>query len=145
MGQRSSVVEQRFRKPQVDGSNPSVGSIIHPMIDFAPEKLGGLALYPDWAIWSRNGHGSLSLLRCEADEQVYILIQTSVGKSEDVVTQLRSHREVQEADRVIRPHDVIAVVEAEDLNAVGDLVASRVHTLDGIVRTEIRVSVGSFP
>ena len=25
-GQRSSVVEQRFCKPQVDGSNPSVGS-----------------------------------------------------------------------------------------------------------------------
>ena len=26
---RSSVVEQRFRKPQVKGSNPLAGSIIH--------------------------------------------------------------------------------------------------------------------
>ena len=27
--QRSSAVEQRFRKPQVDGSNPSVGSTVY--------------------------------------------------------------------------------------------------------------------
>ena len=31
LGQRSSVVEQRFRKPQVDGSNPSVGSVTMPI------------------------------------------------------------------------------------------------------------------
>ena len=50
---RSSVVEQRFRKPQVDGSSPSVGSTPHPMIARFPPNppgsslgsLGGFAHY----------------------------------------------------------------------------------------------------
>ena len=38
--QRSSVVEQRFRKPQVDGSNPSVGSTLHRMIEWLQLNVG---------------------------------------------------------------------------------------------------------
>ena len=67
--------------------------------------------------------------------KAYILTETSVGKTKDVVTQLRSHRGVRAADTVTGPYDVIAVVEAEDLNAVGDLVTGHIHALDGIVRT----------
>ena len=58
--------------------------------------------------------------------KVYVLIETSVGKTKDVVTQLRSHRGVRRADTVTGPYDVVAVVEAEDLNAGGDLVTSRI-------------------
>ena len=39
-------------------------------------------------------------------------------------------------------YDVIAVVEAEDLNAVGDLVTSRIQTLEGIVKTMTCLCVG---
>ena len=74
--------------------------------------------------------------------KAYILIQTSVGKSTDVATQLRSYREVQTADAVTGEYGVIAVVEAEDLNAVGDLVTSRIHTLNGIVRTVTCLALG---
>ena len=75
--------------------------------------------------------------------RAYILIETSVGTTEDVVTQLRSHRGVRTADSVAGSYDVIAVVEAEDLNAVGDLVTGQIHTLNGIVRTMTCLSVGS--
>ena len=75
--------------------------------------------------------------------KAYVLIETSVGKSKDVVTKLRSHRRVRTADTVTGPYDVIAVVEAADLNAVGDLVTGQIHTLNGIVRTLTCLSVGS--
>ena len=67
--------------------------------------------------------------------KAYVLIETSVGKSKDVVTQLRSCREVRTADSVTGQYDVVAIVEAEDLSAVGDLVTNQFHTLKGIVRT----------
>ena len=75
--------------------------------------------------------------------RAYILIETSVGRTEDVVTQLSSHREIRTADSVLGPFDGIAIAEAEDLNAVGDLVTRRIQTLDGIVRTMTCLSVGS--
>ncbi len=67
--------------------------------------------------------------------RAYVLIETSVGKTKDVVAQLRSDRGVRTADSVTGSYDVIAVVEAEDLNAVGDLVTGRIQTLDGIVKS----------
>ena len=75
--------------------------------------------------------------------RAYILIEASVGRTKEVVTQLRSRRGVRTADSVTGSYDVIAVVEAEDLNAVGDLVTRRIQTLDGIVRTMTCLSVGS--
>jgi DNA-binding Lrp family transcriptional regulator len=74
--------------------------------------------------------------------KAYVLIETSVGKSRDVANELRSLRGVQAADNVTGPYDVIAVVEAADLTAVGALLASRIHTLNGIVRTVTCLSVG---
>ena len=75
--------------------------------------------------------------------KAYILIETAVGKSRDVTNALRSLVGVQTVDAVTGPYDIIAVVEAPDLNAVGDLVTSQIHTISGIVRTVTCLSVGS--
>ena len=75
--------------------------------------------------------------------KAYILIETSVGKSRDVADSLRSLQGVQNVDAVTGPYDIIAVVVAPDLNAVGDLVTSAIHTISGIVRTVTCLSVGS--
>ena len=48
-------------------------------------------------------------------------------------TSVASHART--ADCVTGSYDVIGVVEAEDLNAVGDLVTGQIQTLDGIVCT----------
>ena len=61
--------------------------------------------------------------------KAYILIETSVGNSRDVASKLRSLRAVETVDTVTGPYDIIAIVEAVDLNAVGDLVTSQVHTI----------------
>jgi DNA-binding Lrp family transcriptional regulator len=75
--------------------------------------------------------------------KAYILIETAVGKSRDVTSTLRSLTGVQTVDAVTGPYDIIAVVAAPDLNAVGDLVTSQIHTVNGIVRTVTCLSVGS--
>ena len=75
--------------------------------------------------------------------KAYILIETAVGKSRDVSGELRSLTGVETVDPVTGPYDIIAVVGAPDLNAVGDLVTSQIHTIDGIVRTVTCLSVGS--
>ena len=67
--------------------------------------------------------------------KAYVLIETSVGK-----TRMWSHDGVRikaygRQTLSLGRYDVIAVVEAEDLNAVGDLVTSRIQTLEGIVKT----------
>ena len=75
--------------------------------------------------------------------KAYILIDTSVGKSRDVADVLRSLPGVETVDAVTGPYDIIAVVAAPDLNTVGDLVTSQIHTINGIARTVTCLSVGS--
>ena len=67
--------------------------------------------------------------------RAFVLIETSVGRTKDVVAALKSVNEVTAVDAVTGPYDIIAVVEAADLNSVGDVVTSRVHVVPGIVRT----------
>ena len=75
--------------------------------------------------------------------RAYILIETAVGKSRTVSSELRDLDGVETVDSVTGPYDIIAVISAEDLNAVGDLVTSRIHTIEGILRTVTCLSVGS--
>ena len=74
--------------------------------------------------------------------KAYILIETAVGKSRNVASELRNLTGVETVDPVTGPYDIIAVVAAPDLNAVGDLVTSQIHTISGIVRTVTCLSVG---
>ena len=74
--------------------------------------------------------------------KAYILIEVAVGKSRDVARELQSLNGVENVDPVTGPYDIIAVVSAPDLNAVGDLVTSQIHTIGGIVRTVTCLSVG---
>ena len=76
------------------------------------------------------------------ETKAFILIETAVGKSRDVASELRNLDDVRSVDPVTGPYDIIAVVGAQDLNAIGDLVSSRVHTIDGIVRTVTCLAVG---
>ena len=74
--------------------------------------------------------------------KAYVLIETAVGKSRTVAEALRALPEVETVDAVTGPYDIIAVVVATDLNAVGNLVTSQVHTIGGILRTVTCLVVG---
>ena len=67
--------------------------------------------------------------------RAFILIETAVGRTKEVVTALRQLEGVKSVDPVTGPYDVIAIVEAESLNDIGDLVTGKIHPVAGISRT----------
>ena len=67
--------------------------------------------------------------------RAFILIETSVGKTQDVVIALRDVNEIESVDAVTGPYDVITIIEAPDLNTVGNVVTSSIHTINGVLRT----------
>jgi DNA-binding Lrp family transcriptional regulator len=75
--------------------------------------------------------------------KAYILIETAVGQIREVAQELEGLAGVDGVDPVTGPYDIIATVSAQDLNAVGELVTSKVHTIRGIVRTITCLSVGA--
>ena len=67
--------------------------------------------------------------------KAFILIETEVGKTRDVVSKIGQLGGVKSVDPVTGPYDIIAIVEAESLNDIGDLVTGRIHPIGGITRT----------
>ncbi|MCS7206401.1 MAG: Lrp/AsnC ligand binding domain-containing protein [Dehalococcoidia bacterium] len=73
--------------------------------------------------------------------KAYILIETAVGKTRDVVQALRTISGMRSVDAVTGPYDVIAVLEADDLNTIGQTVTEKIHTVSGVLRTVTCLSV----
>jgi len=57
------------------------------------------------------------------------------GHSRNLVKTLKARQVVQDLDRVTGPYDVVAVLEAQDINKISDIVTEEIHTLPGVVRT----------
>jgi len=67
--------------------------------------------------------------------KAYVLIQTEVGKSARVSAQVAGLEGVVSALDVTGPYDVIVQVEADTMDGLGKLVASRMQLTEGITRT----------
>ena len=67
--------------------------------------------------------------------KAFVLIETVVGRNKEVVTTLKKLAGVTTVDIVTGPYDVIAIVEGETLNDIGDIVTSKIHPVAGIART----------
>jgi len=67
--------------------------------------------------------------------KAYILIETQVGKTKEVVEAIRKLQGVTSVDVVTGPYDAIAVIQGETLNDIGNIVVAKVHPVAGIVRT----------
>ncbi|MGH2808005.1 MAG: Lrp/AsnC family transcriptional regulator [Actinomycetota bacterium] len=68
------------------------------------------------------------------DVQAYILIQTAVNAAQ-VAVEIRDIDGVQSAEDVSGPYDVIARVTAGDMDTLGQLVVSKIQSVEGITRT----------
>ncbi len=75
--------------------------------------------------------------------RAYLLVETAVGKTRDVAITLRNLENVESVDVVTGPYDIIAVVSAEDMSVVGNVVTDNIHTVTGVVRTVTCVAVGN--
>ena len=73
--------------------------------------------------------------------KAYVLIETAVGKPREVMDSLGGASGMEAVDAVTGPYDIIAVVNAADLSAVGELVTDKVHTISGVLRTVTCLSV----
>ncbi|MBA7507367.1 hypothetical protein ES705_36188 [subsurface metagenome] len=67
--------------------------------------------------------------------KAFVLIETVVGKNKEVVAALRQLDGVKSVDTVTGPYDIIAIIERETLNDIGDLVTGKIHPIAGISRT----------
>jgi len=65
----------------------------------------------------------------------YVLVNTALGKVEDVVKTLSGIEGVRSADSVTGPYDVIACIEAENYEALIKLVPEKIHKVEGITKT----------
>ena len=67
--------------------------------------------------------------------KAFVLIETAVGRSKEVVDAIRQLKGVRSVDTVTGPYDVIAIIEGASLNDIGDLVTAKIHPITGISRT----------
>ena len=67
--------------------------------------------------------------------KAFVLIETAVGKTKDVANALKQIKGVKSVDAVTGPYDVIAIIEAETLNDIGDILTEKIHPTTGISRT----------
>lgn len=73
--------------------------------------------------------------------KAFVLIETSVGRTKDVVAALGGLKGVISVDTVTGPYDVIAIVKGETLNEIGDIVTGKIHPIPGISRTVTCLSI----
>ncbi len=67
--------------------------------------------------------------------RAFVLIETAVGRTKEVATALKQLEGIKSVDLVTGPYDIITILEAEDLNEIGDLVTGKIHPIAGISRT----------
>jgi len=71
----------------------------------------------------------------------YVFIRTSPGKARDVAKAISGIGGVKSAHAVTGRFDVIAFVEAPDIAALGDLVLSKIHGVEGVLSSETSIVV----
>ena len=67
--------------------------------------------------------------------KAFVLIEAAVGRSKEVVVALSKIKGVASVDTVTGPYDIIAVIQSETLNEIGDVVTGKIHPIAGISRT----------
>jgi DNA-binding Lrp family transcriptional regulator len=73
--------------------------------------------------------------------RAFILIETAVGKNKEIMKILRQIKSVASVDYVTGPYDIITIVEADNLNDIGNLVTQSIHPISGITRTTTCLSL----
>jgi DNA-binding Lrp family transcriptional regulator len=67
--------------------------------------------------------------------RAYVLIQTEVGQTGRVAREVGEMQGIGSAVPVAGPYDVIAIVEAASMDALGKMVVSRIQSVKGVTRT----------
>jgi DNA-binding Lrp family transcriptional regulator len=67
--------------------------------------------------------------------KAYVLVETTVGRNREVIAALKKLKGISNVELVTGPFDLIAVIEADSLADIGDVVTAKIHPIAGITRT----------
>lgn len=67
--------------------------------------------------------------------KAYVLIEGAAGQIHKILEKLKKIEEVKSADAVTGQFDIIALIEAEDINALGKVSYAKIQMIDGVLRT----------
>jgi DNA-binding Lrp family transcriptional regulator len=67
--------------------------------------------------------------------KAYVLINASPGRAIEVASHIQGQDGIAAADAITGEYDVIAVCEAPDVNAIGQLIVDKIQKIDGVFKT----------
>ena len=67
--------------------------------------------------------------------KAYVLINASPGRAIEVAQKMQGKPGISAADAITGEYDVIAVCEAPDVNAIGQLIVDKIQKIDGVFKT----------
>ena len=67
--------------------------------------------------------------------KAFVLVTVTVGHTHGVLKALKKLKGVKSADAVMGPYDIIAVIEGNSIDSVGEIVTGHLHKINGIQRT----------
>ena len=71
----------------------------------------------------------------------FVFISTAPGKDHDVYDQLKKIPEIKELYALFGEYDLIAKIEADDFNALGQVVVNKVRTIESVIETETHTCI----
>ncbi len=73
--------------------------------------------------------------------KAYVLIKIRAGEVKDVVRQLKKLESTLEAHMTFGPYDAVAVVTAQDIGALGSMIATSIQPIPGVEQTLTCIAV----
>lgn len=67
--------------------------------------------------------------------KAYVLINASPGRAIEVARSIQGQPGITAADAITGEYDVIAVCQAPDVNAIGQLIVEKIQKIDGVFKT----------
>ena len=77
--------------------------------------------------------------------KVFILIETAAGETRAAADAMKRVGAIRSVDVVTGPFDIMAVIEAPDMQAMGRVLEQDIHTIAGVTRTVTCVAIASQP
>ena len=71
----------------------------------------------------------------EKGAKAYVLIEGTAGRIHKILDEIRKIPEVETCDAVTGQYDIIAVINAKDLNAVAQVSYAKIQMIEGVLRT----------
>jgi DNA-binding Lrp family transcriptional regulator len=86
-------------------------------------------------LWSGDNGRMIGHRGVRVIVRAFVLIQTESGKTGAVAEEVGAIQGVSSAVVVTGPYDIIALVQAASIDALGKMVVSRIQGVEGISRT----------